>query len=93
VKIVSIRHKGLARFVEKGDTSKLDQRIIGKIRVQITFLTSMSHSDEFRDLSFWKAHQLSDDRWSFHVTANYRLTFAVDDAAQEIRILNLEDYH
>jgi toxin HigB-1 len=93
VKIVSIRHKGLARFVEKGDASKLDQRIIGKIRVQITFLTGMSHSDEFRDLSFWKAHQLSDDRWSFHVTANYRLTFAVDDAAQEIRILNLEDYH
>jgi toxin HigB-1 len=53
----------------------------------------VSHSDEFRDLAFWKAHQLSDDRWSFHVTANYRLTFAVDDAAQEIRILNLEDYH
>jgi toxin HigB-1 len=93
VKIVSISHKGLARFVEKGDASKLDQRIIGKIRVQITFLTGMSHSDEFRDLAFWKAHQLSDDRWSFHVTANYRLTFAVDDAAQEIRILNLEDYH
>jgi proteic killer suppression protein len=93
VKIVSIRHKGLARFVEKGDVSKLDQRIIGKIRVQITFLIGMSHSDEFRDLAFWKAHQLSDDRWSFHVTANYRLTFAVDDAAQEIRILDLEDYH
>ena len=93
MKIVSIRHKGLARFVEKGDASKLDQRIIGKIRVQITFLIGMSHSDEFRDLAFWKAHQLSDDRWSFHVTANYRLTFAVDDAAQEIRILNLEDYH
>jgi toxin HigB-1 len=93
VKIVSIRHKGLARFVEKGDASKLDQRIIGKIRVQITFLIGMSHSDEFRDLAFWKAHQLSDDRWSFHVTANHRLTFAVDDKAQEIRILDLEDYH
>lgn len=93
MKIVSIRHKGLARFVEKGDASKLDQRIIGKIRVQITFLIGMSHSDEFRDLAFWKAHQLSDDRWSFHVTANYRLTFVVDDKAHEIRILDLEDYH
>lgn len=93
VKIVSIRHKGLTRFIERGDSSKLDQRIVAKIRVQLTFLTGMSHSDEFRDLAFWKAHQLSDDRWSFHVTANYRLTFAVDDVAQEIRILDLEDCH
>lgn len=93
MKIVSIRHKGLARFVEKDDASKLDQRMVGKLRVQITFLTTMSHSDEFRDLAFWKAHQLSDDRWSFHVTANYRLTFAVDDEEQEIQILDLEDYH
>ena len=93
MKIVSIRHKGLARFVEKDDASKLDKRVVGKLRVQITFLTGMTHSDEFRDLAFWKAHQLSDDRWSFHVTANYRLTFMVDDEAQEIRILDLEDYH
>ena len=93
MRIVSIRHKGLARFVEIGDAAKLDRRMVGKLRVQFTFLTGMSHSDEFRNLSFWKPHQLSDDRWSFHVTANYRLTFAVDDAAQEIRILDLEDYH
>jgi toxin HigB-1 len=93
VRIVSIRHKGLARFVEKDDASKFDRRMVGKIRVQITFLIGMVHSDECRNLAFWKAHQLSDDRWSFHVTANYRLTFAVDDTAQEIRILDLEDYH
>lgn len=66
---------------------------MGKIRVQLTFLTGMARSDELRTLAFWKAHQLSDDRWSFHVTANYRLTFAVDDTVQEIRILDLEDYH
>jgi toxin HigB-1 len=93
VRIASIRHKGLARFVEKGDASKLDSRMVGKIRVQITFLTGMTHSDECRNLEFWKAHQLSDRRWSFHVTANYRLTFAIDDEAQEVRILDLEDYH
>lgn len=93
MKIVSIRHSGLARFVRNDDASKLDKRVLGKIRVQLTFLVGMSHSDEFRDLAFWKAHRLSDDRWSFHVTANYRLTFAVDDAAQEISILDLEDYH
>ncbi len=93
MRIVSIRHKGLARFVEKDDASKLDRRMVGKLRVQITYLTGMSHSDEFRDLAFWKTHQLSDGRWSFHVTANYRLTFEVDNEAKEIRILDLEDYH
>ena len=93
MRIVSIRHKNLARFVAKNDASKLDARIVSKLRVQITFLTGMTHSDECRALQFWKAHQLNDKRWSFHVTANYRLTFEVDDEAQEIRILDLEDYH
>ena len=93
MRIVSIRHKPLARFVEKDDASKLDRRIVAKLRVQVTFLIGMTHSDECRNLHFWKAHQLSDKRWSFHVTANYRLTFEVDDEAQEIRILDLEDYH
>lgn len=93
VRIASIRHKGLARFVERNDSSKLDQRIVGKLRLQVTFLEAMGHDDECRNLPFWKAHQLSDDRWSFHVTANYRLTFAVDNKAQEINILDLEDYH
>ena len=93
MKITSFRHKALARFYEKNDASKLDKRVVGKIRIQLTFLGGMSHSEEIRNLSFWKAHQLSDGRWSFHVTANYRLTFEVDDAGQEVRILDLEDYH
>ena len=93
MRIVSIRHKNLARFIEKDDASKLDSRIVTKLRVQITFLIGMTHSDECRNLQFWRVHQLSDRRWSLHVTANYRLTFELDDEAQEVRILDLEDYH
>ena len=93
MRIVSIRHKNLARFIEKDDASKLDSRIVTKLRVQITFLIGMTHSDECRTLQIWRAHQLSDRRWSLHVTANYRLTFELDDEAQEVRILDLEDYH
>ena len=93
MRIVSIRHKNLARFIEKDDASKLDSRIVTKLRVQITFLIGMTHSDECRNLQFWRAHQLSDRRWSLHVTANYRLTFELDDEAQEVRLLDLEDYH
>lgn len=93
MKIISIRHKGLARFVERDDASKLDKRIVAKVRVQVTFLLAMADENELRELAFWKAHSLSDKRWSFHVTANYRLTFEVDNDAKEIRILDLEDYH
>ena len=93
MKLASIRHQGIARFVEKDDASKLDSRIVAKLRVQVTFLVGLEHSDKCRSLQFWKAHQLSDKRWSFHVTANYRLTFEIDDEAQEIRNLDLEDYH
>jgi proteic killer suppression protein len=57
------------------------------------FLDGIDHSDEIRDWPLWKAHQLTDQRWSFHVTANFRLTFVVDDAAKEISVLDLEDYH
>ena len=93
MRIVSIRHKNLARFIEKDDASKLDSRIVTKLRVQITFLIGMTHSDECRNLQIWRAQQLSDRRWSLHVTANFRLTFELDDEAQEVRILDLEDYH
>ncbi len=93
MKIVGFRHKGLARLYGHGESAKLDSRIIDKLTKMFLFLDGIEHSDEIKDWPLWKAHQLSDDRWSFHVTANYRLTFAIDDATKEISILDLEDYH
>lgn len=93
MKIVNFRNRGLQRFYERNDASKLDQRWIAKLRVQLTVLDDLAHSDQLRRLGVWKVHQLSDDRWSFHLTANWRMTFLVDDTASEISILDLEDYH
>ena len=93
MKIASFRHKGLARLFDRNDASKLDRRIVAKVRIQLTFLGAMDHSDELRDVAFWKAHRLSDGRWSFHVTANWRLTFSVNDESKEIGDVDLEDYH
>jgi proteic killer suppression protein len=42
----------------------------------------------------WRVHQLSGDRagmWSISVSGNWRITFAIEN--DEIRDLNLEDYH
>jgi toxin HigB-1 len=93
MEIVSFRHRGLESLYHKGDASKLDGRVVDKIRKQLFFLEGMDHSDELRALNLWKAHRLSDARWSLHVTANYRMTFLADDEARTITILDLEDYH
>jgi toxin HigB-1 len=93
MEIVSFRHKGLERLYRKDDASKLDRRIVDKLRKQFFFLDGIDHSDELRTLEIWKAHRLSDGRWSLHVTANFRMTFLVDDDARTITILDLEDYH
>jgi toxin HigB-1 len=93
MEIVSFRHKGLERLYHRNDPSKLDARTVDKLRKQFFFLEAMDHSDELRTLELWKAHRLSNGRWSLHVTANYRLTFQVDDEARTINILDLEDYH
>ncbi len=93
MEIVSFRHKGLERLYRREDPSKLDSRVVDKLRKQFFFLEGMDHSDELRGLVLWKAHRLSDRRWSLHVTANYRLTFDVNDIERTITILDLEDYH
>lgn len=93
MKIVRIVHRGLARLHERGDASKLDQRLATKLRKQLEFLQAMEQSDELGSLPTWKPHRLSDGRWSIHVTANWRLTFHIDEAAGEISVLDLEDYH
>ncbi|MGI8839239.1 MAG: type II toxin-antitoxin system RelE/ParE family toxin [Caulobacteraceae bacterium] len=93
MKILGIRHKGLARLYERNDASGIDRRLVGKLRLQLNFLDAMASGGELGALPVWKPHRLSDGRWSFHVTANWRLTFRVDDGAGEISMLNLEDYH
>lgn len=93
MKIGRIAHKGLAMLHERGTAAKIDGRFAAKLRVQLGFLETMASSEELRALPFWQPHQLSNGRWSFHVTANWRLTFSVDDARGEISDLNLEDYH
>lgn len=93
MRIVDIRHKGLKRLFRRDDTSKLDVRIVPKLRLQLAVLADLERSDQLRGLPFWKPHELSDGRWSFHVTANWRLTFTIVEARDEIVGLDLEDYH
>ena len=95
MKIGSVVHKGLRRFIEKDDSSGLPAGFVEKIRNILSFLQDMENADELRDIPSWRAHRLAGDRkgtWSLTVTPNWRSTFRIDEAEGEIVDLDYEDY-
>lgn len=94
--IRSIRHKGLRNFVERNNPKGLPQTYVAKIADIVAFLIDMDSIDEVFDLQKYRPHLLSGDRagtYSFHVTANWRITFKHDAATDELYDLDYEDYH
>lgn len=89
-------HGGLRRFIQRNDPSGLPPAVVEKVRNILTFLQEMEDAQELRDISSWKAHQLTGGRkgtWSLTITRNWRITFRVDQAEGEIFELDYEDYH
>ena len=96
MKIRSVAHRGLRRFIERDDRAGLPAAFVERIRNIISFLQDMESVEELRDLPSWKPHQLTGDRkgtWSLSVTRNWRITFRVDETENEIVSLDYEDYH
>ena len=96
MKIRSFAHKGLKKLYTQDSVKGVPPESADKLRKMLAFLDEIEDMEELRALFAWKAHALTGDRkgtWSLSVTANRRLTFRADAAAQEIYDLNLEDYH
>jgi proteic killer suppression protein len=96
MKIGSVRHKGLRRFIEKDDPSGLPAAFVEKIRNILSFLQDMERISELQTILSWRAHQLTGDRkglWSLTVSRNWRITFRFDEVELEIVDLDYEDYH
>ena len=96
MKIGTVIHRGLRRFIENDDSSGLQPVVVPKIRKIVSFLQDMEDESELRTVPSWKAHQLTGDRrgtWSLAVTRNGRLTFQIDRAEIEIIDLDYEDTH
>jgi addiction module HigA family antidote len=61
----------------------------------ISFLQDVGREDELRSVPTWRAHQLTGDRkqtWSLFASRNWRLTFHISHAANEIVDLDYKDY-
>lgn len=94
MRIVSLRHKGLKKLLETGEATGMRRDLVRRVRNAVMALRSAATIEEVQTTPGMRVHKLSGRRegtWSVAVSGNWRLTFEVD--GDEIRNLNLEDYH
>jgi len=90
--IKSFRHKGLKLLHEKGDTSKINQKQLGKVE-QIMSLLDIATSPQDMDVPHFRFHALRGDLkdyYSVSVSGNWRIIFQFQDAPENV---DLVDYH
>lgn len=88
-----IRHKGLKRYVAKGDVSKLRPDWLPKIRRILSALNTAEKPEDL-DIPSYSWHQLEGNRlgtYSVKVNKNWRVTYRWDDVGPFD--IDLEDYH
>jgi proteic killer suppression protein len=94
MEIESIRHKGLRRFFETGNSKGL----VGDARRLRKILAFIDAAESFEELSVppnFGLHELTGDRkvsWSMTITRNWRMIFKLNDQDALID-MDLEDYH
>ena len=91
--IQSFRHKGLRRFFEGDDKSKLPPEMVERIRTVLAFLDAAGSVEDMSQPSF-RLHGLKGELkgfWAVTVRANWRIIFRFEDGnASDVDFL---DYH
>lgn len=91
--IRSFRAKGLRRFAERGDPSKLSVHNPDRIR-RILLALDAAKSPEHMNVPGLRFHPLKGrqkGRYAVAVSGNWRITFAFD--GEDAIDVDLEDYH
>lgn len=94
MRIRTVRHRGLKRFIEEDDDRGIRRDLSGRVRRILTALQSAQDMDSLQGPPGWRIHPLSGERagtWSISVSGNWRLTFDLEHG--EVVNLDLEDYH
>ncbi len=81
-------------MIEDDDPRELRPDHVKRLRNILAALITAAGMEQVEGPPGWRIHQLKGDRegaWSISLTGNWRLTFDVEK--EEIRNLNLEDYH
>jgi proteic killer suppression protein len=91
--IKSFRHKGLKRFYQTGDSSKIMQNHLKQLRLILTLLNAAT---TVKDMNFPGSdlHRLKGDKkdfWAVRVSGNWRVIFRFENGdAYDVDYL---DYH
>lgn len=94
MRLRSIRHKGLKRFVEEDDSKGIRNDLADRVRKILTAVLASDDMENVQGPPGWRIHQLVGDRagtWSISVSGNWRITFEIENG--EVTNLDLEDYH
>ena len=94
MRIRTVRHRGLKRFIEDDDDRGIRRDLVNRVRRVLTALMSVADIEGLEGPPGWRVHQLTGDRagtWSISVSGNWRITFDIEH--DEIHSLDLEDYH
>lgn len=99
MKIVSVKDKRVKALLENPKQTSvkgLNALETRKIAEMLTAIIVMRHPLDLMAVPGWKAHELKRShpgKWALTVKGNYRLTFYVNIEAQEVSVLDYEDYH
>jgi len=91
--IRSFRSRGLKRYLEEGDRSKLNVMNLRRLDAILNTLDEAVRPDEM-DVPGWRFHGLKGKlkgRYAVKVSGNWRVTFGWD--GEDAIDLDLEDYH
>jgi proteic killer suppression protein len=93
-RIVSIRHKGLARLWRADEARGVPADQVQRIRAALTLLSAAPNLRMVGTVPGWRLHELKGERkgtWSLTITRNWRLTFRVEGGS--VHDIDFEDYH
>lgn len=91
--IRSFRHRGLKRFYERGDPSRLRADRADRIAIALADLDAARKPSDL-DLPGYRLHPLKGDLkgfWSISISANWRIVFRFEDG--DVSHVDLVDYH
>jgi proteic killer suppression protein len=91
--IRSFRHRGLKRFCESGDPSRIDAALRSKVQRVLSALDAAA-SPQALDIPGFRLHPLKGDLEGFRsvtVSGNWRVIFRFED--DDAFDVNLFDYH
>lgn len=91
--IKSIRHKGLQKFFETGNTSGIQAKHAELLEDRLAALDTAQAIDDMK-IPGYRLHPLKGKfkgRWSIKVSGNWRLTFEFKEG--DVYVLDYEDYH